>query len=88
MTSDFLRDMVRELKAKPDIGALPREFDRTPEEFVPYFQRDWRGNFHPQFFAQVQQRHHTDYFVRRHSYDAQRRKEILQVTCKLFANPQ
>jgi hypothetical protein len=88
MTSDFLRDMVRELKAKPDIGALPREFDRTPEEFAPNSQRLGVETSTHSFFAQAQQRHHTDYFVRGHSYDAQRRKEILQVTCKLFANPQ
>jgi hypothetical protein len=26
----FRKDMVRELKAKPDIGALPRLFESTP----------------------------------------------------------
>jgi hypothetical protein len=83
MTSDFLRDMVRELKAKPDIGALPREFDRTPKEFVTKIQRPGIETS-----TYSQQRYGTDYFVRGHSHDAQRRKEILQVTCKLLSNPQ
>jgi hypothetical protein len=82
MTIDFLRDMVRELKAKPDIGALPREFDRTPVTFAPQLQRPGIETS-----TNSEQRHRTDYFVRGHSHDAQHRKEILQVTCKLFSNP-
>jgi len=28
----FFNDMVRDEKANPDIGALPRVFDKTPDE--------------------------------------------------------
>ena len=96
-------DMVRELKAKPDIGALPRLFERTPAHIAavntvsPALAFGSRIEDAPCLSdlqmcdirgSPLPSQERTDDLVRAHGHNPQCGEEGLQIASELFSDPQ